>query len=75
MFNNFRTDCFCHWRLIAEEYSPTIYYAKGYTTSLPTTIETCVLMEAEQLPLAFAIIAQAQVHDKILKETLNKFPM
>jgi len=77
------------WRLIVEEYSPTIFYVKGVhniianilsrvpqqDAPVPEIIETCFLMETENFPLAFAIIAQAQAYDKKLQETLNQFPM
>ena len=77
-FNNFTMDLFRHWRLIVEEYSPTLYYVKGVHNIIadmlyrvpqqdalvPEIIETCFLMETEHFPLAFAIIAQAQADDK-----------
>ena len=82
-------DLFRHWRLIVEEYSPTLYYVKGVHNIIadmlyrvpqqdalvPEIIETCFLMETEHFPLAFAIIAQAQADDKKLQETLNQFPI
>jgi len=88
-FNNFTMDRVRRWRLIVEEYSPTIYYVKGVhniiadmlsrvprqDAPVPTIIETCFLMETEHFPLAFAIIAQAQADDKKLQKTLNQLPM
>jgi len=71
-FNNFTTDHVHHWRLIVEEYSPTIYFVKGVhniiadrlsrvprqDAHVPEIIETCFLMETEHSPFDFAIIAQ-----------------
>ena len=89
-FDNFTTDRVRRWRLIVEEYAPTIIYIKGVKNEvadalsrLPITdspsdesafIESCFAIDADTFPLAYDTIAEAQQEDETLQDIVDEHP-
>jgi len=87
-FNNFKRDPVCHWRLIVEEYSPTILHQRSTQHhcwhAIQSSATRCIgarnnwnlLPHGNRtFPTRFRHHSTSSSRQQKLQETLNQFPM